>query len=1057
MAKFVKIAAVLILAASVCFSSAAVASAQTVTYQKINSIEELTDGRYIIVCENVDNSVYVYNGAMSGSFTEINSDGDKITGDNLCEVEIAEYVGGYSVKLLGGENAGKYIGNTDGQNSIAFSDSPLVNSIEFDGGLWKIGSNGQYLRCRNNKLLRYYDSESIGAAGNEPVVFYKRIGGTDTPTPVQKKVTLSQSVSAGNGSTVSEDGTTIYLQKNGIVQVTYSVSQNDGINSLLFTASYNKTLFAVDSVDVARLFGADSVVTTGNETAADEFKVFAEGDGAGWNATATGKLITISYKFLGADSATFNASDVFFAAANVQCLVNSAGGATSVDCDFADESQQIVFDLRQKPQITASTQNVTYSGREITAGKGETYAVSVNSSSNGAMTCVWYSDETCKTTVVAKNAGTYYLKVVVSATSAFEQTEQVFKIIVNPFNLFASSSEIKLSTDAVQYTGEPVSLTASKVNVSGGKFAEALAMDVAADIYTVRVEQNSFVNEGEPSVRAWLDLGGNYVYNDGSGDSRSVEKTVILNIVLFANSWTVEPISVKKDFDGKGVILSNVAAMYGTPEFTVNGASVSLQQIDNAIVNAGVYTVVVSVCQVGYEILQKTITVSIDKLSLFVPSSLFDYGVSGKVSWTNPTKAQNSLGNVVDFPSGHEPTFSYKILGNSVGNEFVATADGSFVFVVVPSSDNYSVAEVALKQVFAVTFAEGVHSKTDDKGVVGDAYSAKYVFDGQSLVAPVSPTVIGYDFVDWYADDKIFDFDKITASADLTATWQIKSYTVIWDWADKTPSTTKTTNVEYKSSPIYNSTFGVPSKTDASGKFEYAFAGWSIAGKDLPSDYVVTSDVTITAKYTQTQVVFTLTFSVEDTNQSGTLSVRYGTVLSSVEGIPQDGNYIWFSFDGWYTDDFATKIDVMPQNDVTVSARYVYNVVNGDVDGNGSVDTGDVVLYRRYIVGGYKLTVVSDEQEAWRIALEQKTKPTNEVFFHVAAANVDNDAENITGVRDVAVLRMALVGGYGYVVDDEKGVAEGNGNTLSLSLPQIAKSIPVDMFTDEFFGKRKEQ
>ena len=136
-----------------------------------------------------------------------------------------------------------------------------------------------------------------------------------------------------------------------------------------------------------------------------------------------------------------------------------------------------------------------------------------------------------------------------------------------------------------------------------------------------------------------------------------------------------------------------------------------------------------------------------------------------------------------------------------------------------------------------------------------------------------------------------------------------------------------------------------------------------------------------------------------------------------------------------YRTDFATTITTMPNAETTIYAKYEPAIGLGDVDGDGNVGNSDIVLYRQYIVGGYKITVVEAGKEYEEAS---KTLAEGYVRFFAAVANVDGVEGSANDIRDIATLRMAMVEQDGYkvvggaVVAPEKADS-GNAGTQAVN------------------------
>ena len=148
---------------------------------------ELTDwsGEYLIVYETG-------NKAFDGGLTDLDVvsntitvtiSGNTITANtttNAAKFTIAAISGGYSIQA----SSGKFIGNGSNSNGLTSSDSPLVNTIAFNGGnIDIIGSGGAYLRYNANsgqERFRYFKSSTY--TGQQAIQLYKKTASAAVPT-----------------------------------------------------------------------------------------------------------------------------------------------------------------------------------------------------------------------------------------------------------------------------------------------------------------------------------------------------------------------------------------------------------------------------------------------------------------------------------------------------------------------------------------------------------------------------------------------------------------------------------------------------------------------------------------------------------------------------------------------------------------------------------------------------------------------------------------------------------------------------------------------------------
>ena len=105
----------------------------------------------------------------------------------------------------------------------------------------------------------------------------------------------------------------------------------------------------------------------------------------------------------------------------------------------------------------------------------------------------------------------------------------------------------------------------------------------------------------------------------------------------------------------------------------------------------------------------------------------------------------------------------------------------------------------------------------------------------------------------------------------------------------------------------------------------------------------------------------------------------------------------------WLYED-ETEFDGKITKTATVTATYEIILEKGDVNGDGKVNLDDVVLFREYLVGGYAMDVVADENIYTAITAADAASKT---MFFKYSANMDNDAN--LDIRDVATIRMNVV------------------------------------------------
>ena len=136
-------------------------------YTKVTTAPTDWSGTYLIVFEKTDTTAYAFNGLdESGNFVETTFADNTIAASEAltaCEVLVEKSGTGYTFKLTGGTNEGKYLTAYAGRNKIVFSDTATALSVTMEDGTVVIkdgeapfqfnngSSNGQWFRFFGKK------------------------------------------------------------------------------------------------------------------------------------------------------------------------------------------------------------------------------------------------------------------------------------------------------------------------------------------------------------------------------------------------------------------------------------------------------------------------------------------------------------------------------------------------------------------------------------------------------------------------------------------------------------------------------------------------------------------------------------------------------------------------------------------------------------------------------------------------------------------------------------------------------------------------------------------
>ena len=277
-------------------------------YEKVASASDLTDGQYLIVCEN--NGV-AFNGGLetldaTGNTIAVTISNSKITANSTTEAAeftIAASSGLYTIKSA----SEKYIGNSSNSNALTASTTEIKDTIRIatGGDADIIGTGGAYLRynaASNQLRFRYYKSSSY--AGQQAIQLYKKVEGTSGNDPV---------VTTASFTTASKT-----LQVGGTFTQTVTTNNNEGAVTY---SSGNTTVATVDSstgkvtaVAVGTTTITATIAATGNFTQGSaSYTVVVEAAGANDTDELTATMLELTGNYGGVSGKT-GASGTVYAA-----------------------------------------------------------------------------------------------------------------------------------------------------------------------------------------------------------------------------------------------------------------------------------------------------------------------------------------------------------------------------------------------------------------------------------------------------------------------------------------------------------------------------------------------------------------------------------------------------------------------------------------------------------------------------------------------------------------------------------------------------------------------
>ena len=144
---------------------------------------------------------------------------------------------------------------------------------------------------------------------------------------------------------------------------------------------------------------------------------------------------------------------------------------------------------------------------------------------------------------------------------------------------------------------------------------------------------------------------------------------------------------------------------------------------------------------------------------------------------------------------------------------------------------------------------------------------------------PSNPIKDGYEFIGWYCNEKLWDFDndKVFEDITLTAKWEKVSYYVIFDY--------NVDAIENDCYYIYNDKIKEPEIPIKDG---YKFIGWYNEEKLWDFNTIVTEDIFLYAKWEKI-IYCTIVFEDFDGEIIGSVVIPQDSLLIDVPVVSHDG------------------------------------------------------------------------------------------------------------------------------------------------------------------------
>ena len=835
---------------------------------------------------------------------------------------------------------------------------------------------------------------------------------------IKESLVINEKIAAGEGTT--ETNGKLYIKKGSKVVVTYSIDTNTGINGLGGTFNYNKNFFAINDrandIVVSNIFGT-TVQLTGTETTAEAIKfLFVGKDGEeNFNGNAVGDFISVTYTVI-ADITAADLAEMTFGLVDVQAVKEGNVALTDTELvvnNLTDYNLAVTNEttITVDGKESGATIERTYDGTTFSVGAAESDTYKLASNRTDEPTITWKLGE--ETVTELKNAGTYTLTIEYAATAEYQAATATYTVVVKKVVLEKEMTEIAIKGDHVRKPLDKGSVSWDKndfdITVLG--LIEGEKID---NVATITFEPTMLTKPETVSMTVTLQLNGNYVYNDNSDTvTYTTEVTAYATPLKFSGLVASGEYYYGQSFDFTQLTVVNEhnEEVEVTIKITVaknddNDVELTTDELKkNFVKNAGSYIVMIvaTPASADYEELNAMVEYTI------LPRTLSNielvYTTDGEVSWTNATTYYTDNAEQTTALTD-EIVLTYTVGETQLAeNKFAPQAKGKFTIAVATNSENYIAKSVDTLEVFSVTFSYlATHDAETNTAIV------KYVFDGQHAASIELPTETGYTFSGWYLLDNetvaenVFDFATTEIKNDITLTgkWTVNTYTVTFKLGNGQDDVTVSVNYGEK---IADKIPADPTK--AADDYIYTFKYWTLSTDEAKTEvnvaeYVVSGDVTFVAEYDKTKNEFTVTLVIKYNDETITTETRVGKLGQTIE-LPSGIQSKVLKLGKWLYED-ETEFDGKITKTATVTATYEIILEKGDVNGDGKVNLDDVVLFRKYLVGGYAMDVVADENIYTAITAADAASKT---MFFKYSANMDKDAN--LDIRDVATIRMNVV------------------------------------------------
>ena len=156
---------------------------QGASYNLVKSNDDITEGQYLIVHDTKS-----YKGVDAGmNYATVSVENESIADDeSLIYVEFEEMTGGFALKVVGGDNDGKYMYGSESKNTIGFDANKKLNTVSVDdsGNATIVSEKATFkfntISGETNDRFRYYKPSTTPNTDQVLPSLYKKEG---SPAP----------------------------------------------------------------------------------------------------------------------------------------------------------------------------------------------------------------------------------------------------------------------------------------------------------------------------------------------------------------------------------------------------------------------------------------------------------------------------------------------------------------------------------------------------------------------------------------------------------------------------------------------------------------------------------------------------------------------------------------------------------------------------------------------------------------------------------------------------------------------------------------------------------